>query len=238
MFDRFTDGARKAMGFARQEALHLNHDFIGPEHILLGLIQEGSGVAADILKNIDVDPKKIRQTDEEDAEPTAAPSETKSKRPALDAVDHELTELVPQELVAEVDVFERFSESAKKAMGVAWQEARRLRHASIAPEHLLLALAGELSPRLGLDPKRVRTEVEEHLEPGDTPFSMKELPFTPAALGVLELTLEAAREFGHETIGPPHLLVGLLREGESVAARVLREPGVTLEDAVRLARKG
>ena len=61
MFDRFTDRARKVMGLARQEAQRFNHDYIGTEHILLGLIQEGSGVAADVLKNLDVDPKKIRQ---------------------------------------------------------------------------------------------------------------------------------------------------------------------------------
>ena len=61
MFDRFTDRARKVMGLARQEAQRFNHDYIGTEHILLGLIQEGSGVAADVLKNLDVDPKRIRQ---------------------------------------------------------------------------------------------------------------------------------------------------------------------------------
>ena len=59
MFDRFTDRARKVMGLARQEAQRFNHDYIGTEHILLGLIQEGSGVAADVLKNLDVDPKRI-----------------------------------------------------------------------------------------------------------------------------------------------------------------------------------
>ena len=60
MFDRFTDRARKVMGLARQEAQRLNHEFIGTEHILLGLVQEGSGVAANVLKNLDVDLKKIR----------------------------------------------------------------------------------------------------------------------------------------------------------------------------------
>ena len=59
-YDRFTDRARKVMAYARQEAQRFNHDYIGTEHILLGLIKEGSGVAANVLRNLDVDIKKIR----------------------------------------------------------------------------------------------------------------------------------------------------------------------------------
>ena len=60
MFDRFTDRAKKVMSFARQEAMKFNHEYIGTEHILLGLVQEGSGVAANVLKNMTVDLEKIR----------------------------------------------------------------------------------------------------------------------------------------------------------------------------------
>ena len=60
MFDRFTDRARKVMALARKEAQRFSHDFIGTEHILLGLVQEGSGVAANVFKNLDVDSGKIR----------------------------------------------------------------------------------------------------------------------------------------------------------------------------------
>src|SRR6478735_4267718 len=61
MFDRFTDRARKVMGLARQEAQRFRHEYIGTEHILLGLVQEGSGVAAHVLKNLDMDLHKIRR---------------------------------------------------------------------------------------------------------------------------------------------------------------------------------
>ena len=61
MFDRFTDRARKVMGLARQESQRFNHAYIGTEHILLGLVQEGSGVASDVLKSLDVDLRKIRK---------------------------------------------------------------------------------------------------------------------------------------------------------------------------------
>ena len=60
MFDRFTDRAKKVMNLARQEAQRFNHEYLGTEHILLGLVQEGSGVAANVLKNMGIDLNKIR----------------------------------------------------------------------------------------------------------------------------------------------------------------------------------
>ena len=60
MFDRFTDRARKVMALAREEARRFNHEYIGTEHILLGLVKEGSGVAANVLQNLDIELKKIR----------------------------------------------------------------------------------------------------------------------------------------------------------------------------------
>ena len=60
MFERFTDRARKVMALANQEAQRFNHEYIGTEHILLGLVKEGSGVGANVLKNLDVDIKKLR----------------------------------------------------------------------------------------------------------------------------------------------------------------------------------
>jgi len=134
MFDRFTDRARKVMGLARQEAQRFNHDYIGTEHILLGLIQEGSGVAADVLKNLDVDLKKIRQ------------------------------------------------------------------------------------------------EVEKLVSHGTTMVTMGQLPFTPRAKKVLELALEEASNLGHNYIGTEHLLLGLIREQEGIAAQVLQNIKVRLED--------
>ncbi|MCZ6574014.1 MAG: NDP-hexose 4-ketoreductase, partial [Planctomycetota bacterium] len=134
MFDRFTDRARKVMGLARQEAQRFNHDYIGTEHILLGLIQEGSGVAADVLKNLDVDLKRIRQ------------------------------------------------------------------------------------------------EVEKLVSHGTTMVTMGQLPFTPRAKKVLELALEEASNLGHNYIGTEHLLLGLIREQEGIAAQVLQNIKVRLED--------
>ncbi len=134
MFDRFTDRAKKVMSFARQEAQRFNHEYIGTEHILLGLVQEGSGVAANVLKNMSVDLEKIRQ------------------------------------------------------------------------------------------------EVEKIVKTGPSMVTMGQLPFTPRAKKVLELSMEEASALSHNYIGTEHLLLGLIKENEGIAAQVLMNLGVKLED--------
>ncbi len=135
MFDKFTDRARKVMTLARKEAEHFQHDFIGTEHILLGLVQEGSGVASTALKNLHVDISKIR------------------------------------------------------------------------------------------------AEIEKQVESGHgMSHHGKQLPFTPRAKKVLELCGEAAKELRHNYIGTEHLLLGMIREEQGLAASVLKELGVSLDD--------
>ncbi|MFN0241420.1 MAG: ATP-dependent Clp protease ATP-binding subunit [Planctomycetota bacterium] len=134
MFDRFTDRAKKVMNLARQEAQRFNHEYLGTEHILLGLVQEGSGVAANVLKNMSIDLNKIR------------------------------------------------------------------------------------------------TEVEKIVKTGPSMVTMGQLPFTPRAKKVLELSMEEASNLGHNYIGTEHLLLGLIKENEGIAAQVLINLGVKLED--------
>ena len=133
-YDRFTDRARKVMAYARQEAQRFNHDYIGTEHILLGLIKEGSGVAANVLRNLDVDIKKIR------------------------------------------------------------------------------------------------LEVEKMVTSSPDVVTKGQLPFTPRAKKVIEFSLEEARSLGHNYIGTEHILLGLLRENEGVAAHVLLNLGLKLDE--------
>src|SRR5207247_1216640 len=105
MFERFTDRARKVMALANQEAQRFNHEYIGTEHILLGLVKEGSGVGANVLKNLDVDLKleEVREEvlnllgagveNEEPNAPEKTGQKAKSKTPALDSFGRDLTEL-------------------------------------------------------------------------------------------------------------------------------------------------
>jgi ATP-dependent Clp protease ATP-binding subunit ClpC len=134
MFERFTDRARKVMALANQEAQRFNHEYIGTEHILLGLVKEGSGVGATVLKNLDVDIKKLR------------------------------------------------------------------------------------------------LEVEKLVKSGPDMVTMGKLPHTPRAKKVIEYAIEEARSLNHNYVGTEHLLLGLLRETEGIAAQVMMNLGLRLED--------
>ena len=134
MFERFTDRARKVMALANQEAQRFNHEYIGTEHILLGLVKEGSGVGANVLKNLDVDLRKVR------------------------------------------------------------------------------------------------LEVEKLVKSGPDMVTMGKLPQTPRAKKVIEYAIEEARHLNHNYVGTEHLLLGLLREHEGVAAQVLMNLGLKLEE--------
>jgi ATP-dependent Clp protease ATP-binding subunit ClpC len=134
MYERFTDRARKVMQLANQEAQRFNHEYIGTEHVLLGLIKEGSGVAANVLKNLDIDLRKIR------------------------------------------------------------------------------------------------LEVEKLVQSGPDMVTMGKLPQTPRAKKVIEYAMEEARNLNHNYVGTEHILLGLLREQEGVAAQVLMNLGLKLED--------
>lgn len=142
MYEHFTDRARKVMQLANQEAMRFNHEYIGTEHILLGLIKEGSGVAAMVLKE------------------------------------------------------------------------------------------------LGIDLRTIRLEVDKMVQSGPDVLNMGSLPKTPRAKRVIDYAMEECRNFNHHYVGTEHLLLGLIREGEGVAAKVLMVLGLGLDavrDAVRQA---
>jgi len=134
MFERLTDRARKVMALANQEAQRFNHEYIGTEHILLGLVKEGSGVGANVLKNLDIDLRKVR------------------------------------------------------------------------------------------------LEVEKLVKSGPEMVTMGKLPQTPRAKKVVEYAIEEARNLNHNYVGTEHLLLGLLREHDGVAAQVLMNLGLKLEE--------
>ncbi len=134
MYERFTDRARKVLQLANQEAQRFNHEYVGTEHVLLGLVKEGSGVAANVLKNLEVDLRKIR------------------------------------------------------------------------------------------------VEVEKIVQSGPDMVTMGKLPQTPRAKKVIEYATEEARNLNHNYVGTEHLLLGLLREQEGVAAQVLMNLNLKLEE--------
>ncbi len=139
MFERFTDRARKVMALANQEAQRFNHDFIGTEHILLGLVKEGSGVGATVLKNLDVDIKRLRLEVE------------KKVKSGPDMVTMGKLPQTPR---------------AKKVIEYAIEEARALNHNYVGTEHILLGLLREQGSvafnaltNLGLKLSTVRNDI-------------------------------------------------------------------------------
>jgi len=132
-------------------------------------------------------------------------------------------------------MFGRFTEKAQKVLFLAQEEARRLGQDYVGTEHLLLGLIREGSgiaaktlQNMGVDLATVQGEVEKVIGRNDIPL-VGEIGITPRAKKVLELTAEEARLLGHNYIGTEHLLLGLVREGEGVAAQVLSRLGVDLE---------
>ncbi len=131
-------------------------------------------------------------------------------------------------------MFERFTEKAIKVIMLAQEEARRLGHNFVGTEQVLLGLIGEGTgvaaktlKAMGVNLKDARAEVEKIIGRGSG-FVAVEIPFTPRAKRVLELSWDEARQLGHNYIGTEHLLLGLIREGEGVAARVLENLGIDL----------
>jgi ATP-dependent Clp protease ATP-binding subunit ClpC len=141
MFERFTDRARKVMALANQEVQRFNHEYIGTEHILLGLIKEGSGTGAAVLKNLGVDIEKMLLEMEQLFKLKGRPDKvTMDKLPA--------------------------TQFAKKVIEYAIEEARSLNHEYIGTEHILLGLlresegiAAQVLVNLGLSIERVRMEI-------------------------------------------------------------------------------
>jgi ATP-dependent Clp protease ATP-binding subunit ClpC len=124
-------------------------------------------------------------------------------------------------------MFERFTDRARRSLFLSQEEARRLNHNYVGTEHLLLGLVSEgqgvaakALESLGISPEAVRAQVEESIGRGQR-GPTGHIPFNPRAKKVLELSLREATQLGHNYIGTEHLLLGLLREGEGMAAQVL-----------------
>lgn len=132
-------------------------------------------------------------------------------------------------------MFGRFTERASRALLLAQEEARRLNHDYVGTEHILLGLvslgegvAAEVLQNLGIELEKVRIEVEKLVGKGNSMLVLGEVPFTPRAKKVLELAMEEAQTLRHNYIGTEHLLLGLVREEEGIAARVLQNLGADL----------
>ena len=219
-FGRFTEGAWRVVVLARDEARALEHDVVGSEHILLGLLREQDGIAARVLGLLHVTVAPVR----------AALVERAGRRDGVAAGRLE------------------FTAGAKAMLELALREAFALGDNYIGTEHILLALvrdsdgvAVDVLLAFGAAAEKVRSEVIGVLSgvgyrpPGEAgpaaEFSGMFERFTVRARKVMELAELESIELGHDRVGGEHILLGLLREREGLAGRALEALGVTLERA-------
>jgi ATP-dependent Clp protease ATP-binding subunit ClpC len=134
-------------------------------------------------------------------------------------------------------MYEHFTERVRKTMQLANQEAQRVNHEYVGTEHILIGLikegsgmAANVLMNLGISLAKVRKRVEDVVQPGPDNVTMGRLPQTPRAKRAVEFAIEEARGMNHNYVGTEHLLLGLLREEEGLASRVLVEFGVRLDE--------
>ncbi|HPC96767.1 MAG TPA: four helix bundle protein [Sedimentisphaerales bacterium] len=207
------------MALANQEAQRLNHDYIGTEHLLLGLLRERDGIAAQVLTNLGLLPENVRQE-------------------VLNLLGHGSGGFA----VVGPTGLPSFTENARKVMARANQEALHYNHDCIASHHILLALAkeeaGEASRVLRnhkIDPEVIEREVMRSLKPGKEPVRERDLPLTPIARRVVAY---AAKEAGDRLeVGTEHLLMALMWDPETVIARVLTDLGLRHDEIRREVRR-
>ncbi len=135
-------------------------------------------------------------------------------------------------------MYERFTDRARKSLVLANQEARRFNHEYVGTEHMLLGLikegggvACEYLLSKGIDLRKVRLEIEKIVQSGPDIVQLGKLPLTPRAKKVIEYANEVSREMLHNFVGTQHMLIGMLREKEGVAAQILESAGITEEEA-------
>jgi len=211
MFERFTDRARRVVVLAQEEARLLQHDYIGTEHILLGLLHEGEGVAGRVLGEMGI---------------------------SLDAVRDKITSIVGCGGGAPTGHIP-FTPRSKKVLELALREALALKHNYIGTEHILLGLlregeglAAQVLVELGADLRTARQNVIHMIGPAVARPGMRGYP--SAALGIATpaanlVATQARRLAQGARVGSQHYLLGLLGEEQSLAAKVLTSLGVTRE---------
>jgi ATP-dependent Clp protease ATP-binding subunit ClpA len=215
----WTPRAKKVVEYAMEEARNLNHNYVGTEHILLGLLREEEGVAAQVLMNLGLKLGEVR----------------KEVLDLLGTGTDDNGQEVSQP--ARGDLHERFTDRARRVMQLANQEAQRFNHEYVGTEHQLLGLikegsgvAANVLKNLGVDLRKIRVEVEKLVQRGPDMVTMGRLPRTPRAKKVIEYSIEEARKLNHDYVGTEHVLLGLLRELEGVAAQILMNLGLKQEE--------
>jgi len=229
----FTPRAQQVLALARKEADRFNHNYLGTEHLLLGLIKLGQGVAVNVLQGMGIDLETVRM--EVEKQTGTGPD---------------------QKMIGNIP----YTPRVKKVLDLARREAKNLNHTYIGTEHLLLGLlregdgiAAQVLRNLDVDIEEARQRVLKELDPNFIPIFPKDPPppsvkpnspfvpvgqqsggsygedYTPRANEILALAREEAKRLRRHAVGTEHVLLGLIGMGKGVAPIILNQLGLTLE---------
>jgi len=219
-----TPRAKKVIELAVEEARRLNHHYIGTEHLLLGLVREGEGIASGVLESLGVNLDRVRQ------------ETLRVLKQSTGTIEEEIVpgNTLQWKTTSNFDDYQ-FTRQVENVLSLAQEESLRLQHNYLGTEHILLGLireegsaASHILKSFGADPGRTRSGIETFVGRGER-TQPGAVPLTPLARAQIHLAADEANRMGHGTIATEHLLLGLLREGEGVASSVLGSIGVNLE---------
>jgi ATP-dependent Clp protease ATP-binding subunit ClpA len=220
--------AKQALQCAIDESRESGSDLVEPEHVLLGLIRSAEGSAGSWLRSEGATVEIAREA------VVRVRGETVTTGDPPESA-HVTSRRSYASITRGASRFERFSERARKVLQLAQEEAQRFNHNYIGTEHLLLGLvregdgvAARVLNNMGVQLPKVRSAVEFIIGRGEGAV-IGDIGLTPRAKKVLELAVDEGRRLNHHYIGTEHLLLGLVREGEGIAAGVLESLGVNLE---------
>ena len=236
-----TPRGKRVIELAVDEARRLNHHYIGTEHLLLGMVREGEGIAAGVLESLGVRLENTRaatiRTLHQETPSSTEPSPTQTEHPIH--TSSKITEgskpsstVIVQTKSSKPYLGYPFTEQAHTILSNAREEALRFSHTYIGTEHLLLGMvregegvAGAVLQNLGVELTRVSKAVEFIIGRGDR-IVLGEIGQTPRSKRILQLASEEAQRMNNAYVGTEHLLLGMVTEGEGIAAGVLNSIGV------------
>jgi ATP-dependent Clp protease ATP-binding subunit ClpA len=227
----FTPSVKKVLAYAREEATALYHTYVGTEHLLLGLLRDREGIAAQVLKNFNIDLELIRMSILKELDPNLIPENLLQASVKPNSFSVKIRDWSPRDV-------EGFTPRSIQAIAFSREEAERLHQNAIGTDHLLLGIirlekgvAVNVLNNLGFSLDIIRAEAAARSIPHEKLFGT--IPYTPRTNHVLKMAKEEAKALNHSYIGVEHLLLGLLREGEGPAAEIFKH----LEIDVKVARK-
>jgi ATP-dependent Clp protease ATP-binding subunit ClpA len=211
-----TSRVKQVIQLSFEEARKMGNNYVGTEHLLLGLLVEGEGIAAHVLQDLGATLEKVRS----EMDRLLRASGVEPGSPIRPAAKYPI---------------DRFTDGAKKVLTLAQEEAERAHHSYIGTEHLLLGLlrqkeglAAAALANLGVESNFVRGTLMSAIGRNE-PIVIRGIIPTSRVKRVIEIAFEEARKIGNNYVGTEHLLLGLLVEGQGIAAHVLEDLGATLE---------